>query len=81
MQACEPLVGRTSALPRLARHQLPLARPRVVVTACSEHICVRRKRVNVSQIFAGQRVGIKEVDEGVWIVSVMHYDLGLIGWE
>jgi hypothetical protein len=27
---------------------------------------------------AGQRVGIKEVDEGIWIVSLMLYDLGYI---
>ena len=23
-----------------------------------------------------QRVGIKEVDDGIWLVSFMHYDLG-----
>jgi hypothetical protein len=26
-------------------------------------------------------VGIKQVDDGVWIVSVMHYDLGFIDLE
>lgn len=26
-------------------------------------------------------VGIKEVDEGIWIVSFMHYDLGFIDLE
>jgi hypothetical protein len=46
----------------------------VVVTACGR-ICMRRKRINISTVLAGQRVGIKEVDEGVWIVSFMHYDL------
>ena len=30
---------------------------------------------------AGQRVGIKEVDEGIWIVSFMQYDLGYIDLE
>jgi hypothetical protein len=40
-----------------------------------------RKRVNLSHVFAGQRVGIKEVDEGIWIVSFMHYDLGFIDLE
>lgn len=24
---------------------------------------------------AGQRLGIKEVDDGIWIASFMHYDL------
>jgi hypothetical protein len=27
------------------------------------------------------RLGIKEVDEGVWLVSFMSYDLGLIDLE
>ena len=29
----------------------------------------------------GQRLGIKEVDDGIWIVSFMHYDLGFIDLE
>jgi hypothetical protein len=29
-------------------------------------------------VLAGQGLGIKEVDEGIWIVSFMHYDLGFI---
>ena len=37
---------------------------------------MHRKRINVSTVLAGQRLGIKEVDEGVWIVSFMSYDLG-----
>jgi hypothetical protein len=32
-------------------------------------------------VLAGQRVGIKEVDEAIWIVSFMHYDLGYIDLE
>jgi hypothetical protein len=40
-----------------------------------------RKRINLSTVLAGQRVGIKEVDEGIWIVSFMHYDLGFIDLE
>jgi hypothetical protein len=27
-------------------------------------------------VLAGQCVGIKEVDDGIWIVSFMRYDLG-----
>ena len=58
----------------------PLHDRDVMVTACGR-ICLHRKRVNLSQVFAGQRVGIKEVDEGIWIVSFMHYDLGYIDLE
>ena len=52
----------------------------VLVTACGR-ICMYRKRINVSTVLAGQRLGIKEVDEGIWIVSFMHYDLGFIDLE
>jgi hypothetical protein len=58
----------------------PLHDREVVVTACGR-ICMHRKRVNLSQVFAGQRVGIKEVNEGIWLVSFMHYDLGYIDLE
>ena len=52
----------------------------VLVTACGR-ICMHRKRVNLSQVLAGQRLGIKEVDEGIWLVSFMHYDLSHIDLE
>ena len=46
-----------------------------VVTRCGR-ICLRRQKINVSQVFAGQMVGIKQVDEQLWLVSFMEYDLG-----
>ncbi len=58
----------------------PLHDRDVLVTACGR-ICMHRKRINISHVLAGQRVGIKEVDEGIWIVSFMHYDLGYIDLE
>jgi len=65
-------------LPELA---YPLHDRDVLVTACGR-ICMHRKRINVSTVLAGQRLGIKEVDEGVWIVSFfMSYDLGFIDLE
>ena len=33
---------------------------------------------NLGTALAGQAVGIKEVDEGIWLVSFMNYDLGYI---
>jgi hypothetical protein len=32
-------------------------------------------------VLAGQKLGIKEVDEGIWHVSFMHYDLGYFDLE
>jgi transposase InsO family protein len=58
----------------------PLHDRDVLVTACGR-ICMHRKRINISTVLAGQRLGIKEVDDGIWIVSFMHDDLGFIDLE
>ena len=50
------------------------------MTACGR-IRMHRKRINISTVLAGQRLGIKEVDEGIWLVSFMSYDLGFIDLE
>ncbi len=42
---------------------------------------MHRKRVSISHVLAGRRLGIKEVDEGIWIVSFMQNDLGYIDLE
>ena len=76
-------VYRPSAKPydgRLPELAYPLHDRDVLVTACGR-ICMYRKRVNISTVLAGQRLGIKEVDEGIWLVSFMSYDLGFIDLE
>ena len=52
----------------------------VVVTNCGR-LCLYRKKINLSISLAGQAVGIKEVDDGIWLVSFMNYDLGYIDLE
>lgn len=52
----------------------------IVVTCCGR-ICLHRKKISLSTVFAGQAVGIKEIDEGIWLVSFMDYDLGYIDLE
>jgi transposase InsO family protein len=76
----EVYVASPRAYHGLPEISYPLHDRDLVVTACGR-ICMHRKRVNLSHVFAGQRVGIKEVDEGIWIVSFMHYDLGYIDLE
>jgi hypothetical protein len=44
----------------------------VLVTACGR-LCTPRKRVNICTV--------KEVDEGIWLVSSLDYDLGSIELE
>ena len=41
----------------------------VTVTACGR-VSMHRKRINVSHVLAGQRVGIQGFDEGIWIEDV-----------
>ena len=52
----------------------------ILVTACGR-ICLHRKKINISAVLAGQNLGIKEVDEGIWPASFMHYDLGYFDLE
>ena len=44
-------------------------------------ICFERKKVNLSTVFAGQKVGINQVDDKIWLVSFMQYDLGFFDHE
>ena len=52
----------------------------VMVTSCGR-LCLFRKKINLSTCLAGQAVGVKEVDEGIWLVSFMDYDLGYVDLE
>lgn len=46
-----------------------------VITTCGR-ICYQRRKVNVSQVFVGQKVGVKQTDDHMWLVTFMDYDLG-----
>ena len=46
----------------------------IVVTRCGR-ICIGKKKINFSRVFAGPAVGIKEVHDDIWLVSFMEYDL------
>lgn len=52
----------------------------ITVTACGR-VCVRGRKINLSTVFSGQDVGIKEVDDNIWLVSFMSYDLGYFDAE
>jgi transposase InsO family protein len=47
----------------------------VRVTKCGR-ICIGKRKINLSTVFAGEAVGIREVADGIWLVSFMEYDLG-----
>jgi putative transposase len=52
----------------------------VTVTQCGR-LCLGARKINLSAVFAGQMVGIREVSERIWMVSFMHYDLGFFDHE
>jgi hypothetical protein len=41
----------------------PLHDRDIIVTNCGR-ICMHRKKINISHVLAGQKLGIKEVDDG-----------------
>jgi len=72
-----PSVRPYAGLPDLS---YPLHDRQYMVTACGR-VCMHRKKINTSTVLAGQLVGLKEVEDGIWLVSFMHYDLGYIDLE
>ena len=50
------------------------------VTNCGR-FCYKRRKINLSTVFAGQLIGVKQVTNSVWLVSFMHYDLGYFDAE
>ncbi|MDX2164083.1 MAG: IS481 family transposase [Gammaproteobacteria bacterium] len=52
----------------------------LTVTNCGR-LCLDGKKINLSVVLAGQKLGIKEVDDKIWLVSFMHYDLGYFDEE
>ncbi len=47
----------------------------VRVTRCGR-ICIGKPKINLSTVFAGQIVGITEIEDQIWLVSFLEYDLG-----
>ena len=59
----------------LGELEYPLHDRTVTVTSCGR-ICIGRRKINLSHVFAGQNVGVTEVGDHLWLVTFMHYDLG-----
>ncbi len=71
---------RTPLISGLQEPSYPFHDKTVVVANCGR-LCLYRKKINVSTCLAGQAVGIKEVADGIWLVSFMDYYLGYIDLE
>lgn len=55
--------------------EYPLHDREIEVTSCGR-ICIGKIKVNLSKVFMGQKMGLKEVSDGTWLVTFMDYDLG-----
>ena len=64
----------------LPKIEHPLHDRITTVTSCGR-LCIGRRKINLSLVFAGQNVGIKEVSEKIWLVTFMDYDLGFFDHE
>ena len=65
--------------PRPYKGMLELAYPfadRIATVTHCGRICIHKIKIHLSQAFAGQDVGITEVEDRIWLVSFMQYDLG-----
>lgn len=52
----------------------------IIVTGCGR-VCFNRRKINLSTVLAGQAIGVKEVQDKIWLVSFMDYDLGYFDEE
>jgi putative transposase len=71
----ERYVFSTQSYQGLPELDYPLHDKTITVTTCGR-ICFNRQKINLSQVFAGQNVGIKQVSDRIWLVTFMDYDLG-----
>ena len=68
-------------LHRIAGHRLSPPRQNHRGHPLRPNLSGASKKINFSQVFAGQAVGIKEVHDDIWLVSFMDYDLGYFDLE
>ncbi len=45
-------------------------------TTKSGRICIDRRKINLSSVFAAREVAIREVEDKIWLVSFMKYYIG-----
>lgn len=52
----------------------------ITVTECGR-ICMDRRKISLSTVLAGQMVGVRQIDDQIWQVSFMDYDLGFFDMD
>lgn len=52
----------------------------LVVSNCGR-LCIKKKKISITTALAGQKVGISQHDDKIWLLSFMDYDLGYFDME
>jgi putative transposase len=73
----QPSDRKYEGLPDIA---YPFHDKTVTITNCGR-ICIEGKKIHFSTVFAGQDVGLRQVEDDVWLVSFMEYDMGYFDLE
>ena len=50
------------------------------MTYCGR-LCMGRHKINLSTEFAGQNVGVKQISDKIWLVTLMAHDLSVFDDE
>ena len=71
-----------SSRPYRGLHELsyPFHDRTITVTQCGR-LCMSRQKINLSTVFAGQKLGVKQISDKIWLVTFMDYDLGFFDDE
>ena len=60
--------------------EYPMHDKTVNVTFCGR-ICIEKKKINLSRVFAGHSIGLKQISDETWLVTFIDYDLGYFDTE
>ena len=72
----QSITASLQALSRAFRNRLSCFTTKPSLVICCGRICLGPQENQFEPVLAGQAVGVKEVDDGIWLVSFMDYDLG-----
>lgn len=53
----------------------PFADKTLTITHCGR-LCMENRKISVTRVLAGHPVGVTQIDEQLWLVSFMDYDIG-----
>jgi hypothetical protein len=77
----ETLRGLSTSCPPVPTSTILFTDKTIVSTRCGRPHLPGQQKIKLNQVFAGQAVGIKDVHDDIWLMSIMDYDLGYFDLE